>query len=97
MNFKLDPFSPLLIAEQQRRFWVSVFAGGIRMARQATGHSIEETAELAGMKYSEWAAIEAGSTLPQSDATLQAMAGALEIDYIRLAKFVLHCRLGWEN
>jgi hypothetical protein len=49
------------------------------------------------METSEWEAIEAAIILPQTEDRMQAMAGALEVDFIRFAKFILHFRLGWEN
>lgn len=96
-NVQSDPFSTQRINQQRKWFWAGVFADGIRKAREATGRSIEETAKLAGMETSEWEAIEAAFILPQTEDRMQAMAGALEVDFIRLAKFILHCRLAWEN
>lgn len=78
-------------AEYLRRFWTSVFAGGVENARMAAGRSINEAARLAGMELTEWMALEAGALLPQSSEQLRAIAGALQMDYDRLAGFVRLC------
>lgn len=85
------------IAEITRRLWTRTFAEGIQKARLATGRSIEETARLAGMELSEWMALEAGASLPQTSEQLMAIAGALEMSYVRLANFVLLCWGAWES
>lgn len=84
-------------AEYLRRFWATVFAGGIENARMAAGRSINEAARLAGMELTEWMALEAGALLPQSSEQLRAIAGALQMDYDRLASFVLLCRSAWKQ
>ena len=78
-----------------RRFWAGVFARAIEHNRQARGLSVEDAAQLAGMKISEWAAIEAGA-VPRTEAELHAIAGTLEIGYEQLLNLVLLCRDAWE-
>jgi hypothetical protein len=55
-----------------------------------------DPARLAGMELSEWLALEAGALLPQTPEQLRAIAGALEMDYNRLAGFVRLCWSAWE-
>lgn len=83
--------------EYLRRFWAGIFASGIENARMAAGRSIDEAARLAGMELSEWSAMEAGALLPQTPEQLRAIAGALAMDYTRLANFVLLCWSAWES
>jgi len=77
------------------QFWAGVFARAIEHNRQARGLSVEDAAQLAGMKASEWAALEAG-TVPRTEAELHAIAGTLEIGYEQLLNLVLLCRDAWE-
>jgi transcriptional regulator with XRE-family HTH domain len=84
-------------AEIVRRFWIRIFATGIENARKEAGLSIEEAATLAGMEVSRWMALEAGGWLPQTTGELGAIAGALEMDYDRLASFVSLCWSAWEG
>ena len=63
--------------------------------RKAAGRSVEETAHLAGMETSQWAAIEAGYV--PDPAKLRPMADALEIGYGKIASAAVLCREGWEQ
>jgi hypothetical protein len=87
----------LTAAQHARRFYAGMFASGIENARMAAGRSIPEAARLAGMELSEWMALEAGAWLPQTSEQLRAIAGALEMDYDRLASFTLLCWSAWES
>jgi hypothetical protein len=86
-----------LTAEHARRSWAGIFSTGIENARKLTGRSISEASHLAGMELSEWMALEAGAWLPQTSEQLRAIAGALEMDYDRLASFTLLCWSAWES
>ncbi len=59
------------------------------------GLSLEEAARLAGMRTSEWAAIEEG-TVPQDASRLRAMADAMQISFDQIGNLVLLCRAAWE-
>lgn len=78
------------------QFWAGIFAKAIQKNRQARGLSLEDAARLAGMKTSEWAAIEAGA-VPRTEAELHAIAGTLEIGYDQLFNLVLLCRDAWQS
>ena len=84
-------------AEHIRGFYAGIFAAGIENARVAAGRSIPEAARLAGMELSQWMALEAGGWLPQTPEQLRAIAGALEMDYDRLASWVMLCWSAWES
>ena len=95
MTIRLVHQKPLSVDECLRRFWSGIFGSGIESARMAAGRSIQEAARLAGMELSEWMALEAGVWLPQTSEQLMAIAGALEMDYVRLCNFVLLCWTAW--
>lgn len=84
------------LAEHACRVWANIFASGIEHARLAAGLSIDQAARLAGMAVSEWMALEAGALLPPTEEQLRAIAGALEMDFDRLAGWVLLCWSAWE-
>ena len=65
------------------------------MKDRGLGRSIEETAQLAGMEAAEWSAIEAGNRVPDTRQQLQAMAEALEMEWLAMAETVLLCRDAW--
>ena len=91
MSFsKQSAFTP---ARQQ--VYAQLFGGCIEKIRDSKGLSLEETATLAGMESSEWAAIEAGLLLPEDAAQLQSMAGALECHYDQLVNLALVCKGAW--
>jgi transcriptional regulator with XRE-family HTH domain len=92
----MDQITPQT-AEIVRRFWIRVFSTGIENARKDAGLSIEDAAGLAGMKISQWMALETGGWLPQTTGELGAIAGTLEMDYGRLASWVLLCWSAWEE
>ena len=95
-SLSIHPDDLQAAADNLRSFWTTIFAEGMALARKAAGLSIEDTAQLAGMEVSEWMALEAGSWLPRSTPQLRAIAGALDMEYDRLAGFVLLCRSAWE-
>ena len=66
----------------------------VRLA-EAAGRSVEETAHLAGMETSQWAAIESGFV--PDPAKLRPMADALEIGYDKIAMLAVLCREGWKQ
>jgi hypothetical protein len=87
--------SPSRFTALRRRVWGQMFGQLIQCAREAGGHSIEETARLAGMEISEWDAIEAGY-VPTDSGRLRSMAGALEMDWNQMASLALFCRQAWD-
>jgi len=93
----INPDDVRAAAEHTRQFWASVFADGIRMARKATGRSIEATAYLAHLDIWEWTALEAGGWLPRTVMQLRYIAAALELSYDSLASFVVLCSSAWEG
>jgi transcriptional regulator with XRE-family HTH domain len=66
----------------------------IEKIRESKCQSLDETASLAGMESSEWAAIEAGH-VPGDQAQLQSMAGALECHYDQIVNLALVCKGAW--
>jgi hypothetical protein len=58
------------------------------------GRSVEECARLAGMEFSEWAAIEAGHVPSDSDRVL-VMAEALQIRRDQMAMMAFLCQDAW--
>lgn len=77
-----------------RSAWRSLFGSMIRDCREAAHRSVEDSARLAGMEYSEWAAIEAGH-VPADPARLRSMAAALEISFTQMAMMVHLCQGAW--
>lgn len=80
----------------RRHAWGRMFGTFIRSAREKHGRPLEDTARLAGMEASEWAAIEAGY-VPLDMAMLRPMAAALEISYDEIALLAVFCRGAWEE
>ena len=72
-----------------------LFGSCIQEARKTAGLSLEEAARLAGMRTSEWAAIEEG-TVPQDASRLRAMADAMQISFDQIGTLVMVCRAAWE-
>ena len=83
-------------AAVRRQAWGKMFGHFIQSARKNQGRSLEDTARLAGMEASEWAAIEAGY-VPLDMAMLRPMAAALEISYDEIALLAVFCRGAWEE
>ena len=71
-----------------------LFGEMIEDRRQMIGRSVEDCARLAGMEFSEWAAIEAGH-IPADPSKLRPMAAALEIRWDDMAMLVLLCQDAW--
>jgi hypothetical protein len=59
-------------------------ANCVQRRRQNLGMSIERAADLAGMRVSEWCALETG-WVPDTLGILQAVAGTLELGYLQLS------------
>lgn len=83
-------------AAVRRQAWGRMFGTAIRKVRETRGRSLEDTAQLAGMETSEWAAIEAGY-VPLDMAMLRPMAAAMEISYDKIALLAVFCRGAWEE
>jgi hypothetical protein len=79
----------------RRLVWGRLFGQCVGKTREAAGRSVEETAHLAGMETSQWAAIESGFV--PDPAKLRPMADALEIGYHKIALLAVLCREGWEQ
>ena len=74
--------------------YARLFGRCIEKIRESKCQSLEETASLAGMESSEWAAIEAGH-VPDEAAQLQSMAGALECHYDQIVRLAFVCKGAW--
>ena len=92
MNMVISQQSALTPARQQ--VYARLFGRCIEKIRESKCQSLEETATLAGMEPSEWAAIEAGH-VPDDAAQLQSMAGALECHYDQIVNLALVCKGAW--
>ena len=87
--------TPTFFADDRRQFWSRIFGHMIENAREQSGRSLEETAELAGMEVTEWLAVEAGY-VPSGTTWLRPMADALALNYDQIASMVVLCREAWE-
>jgi transcriptional regulator with XRE-family HTH domain len=56
----------------------------VQRRRENLGMSVERAADLAGMKVSEWCALEAG-WVPDAFDVLRAVADTLELGYLQLS------------
>ena len=79
----------------QRLVWGKLFGLFIQKGRENRGCSVEEVARLAGMKPSEWLAVEAGR-VPESAAQLRLMAAALQFSKVQLATIIQICQVAWK-
>jgi len=70
----------LSVVHRPGSIWPWLFADLIRDLRLARGLSIDLAADLAGMTYSEWAAIECGYP-PVDSERLRPVAAVLEVDW----------------
>ncbi|HWU38852.1 MAG TPA: helix-turn-helix transcriptional regulator [Candidatus Acidoferrum sp.] len=98
MSTMCKMFAPLpstYVPEIRRQSIGRLFGFGIQEMRQSAGLSIEEAARLSGMELTEWMAIEDGCA-PQDINRLRAMAEAMEINFEKLASWVVVCRAAWE-
>jgi hypothetical protein len=97
MQSEVNPIACQQARENARQFWAQIFGAGIEYSRREACLTIPDAARLAGMELSEWMVLEADGFLPQTTGQLQAVAGALEMNYDRLANFVLLCWPAWEG
>ncbi len=98
MSTPLKMFASLpssYLPEVRRAAWGRMFGHCIQKTRENTGLSVEKAAVLAGMKSSEWMAIEEGQ-VPQEIDRLRAMTDAMEVSFDKIATLVLVCREAWE-
>jgi len=98
MSTMCKTFAPLpstYVPEIRRQSIGRLFGFGIQEMRQNSGLSIEEAARLSGMELTEWMAIEDGC-VPQDINRLRAMAEAMQINFEKLASWVVVCRAAWE-
>jgi Helix-turn-helix domain len=87
--------SPSFFADDRRQFWGQIFGHMIQNAREESGRSLEETAELAGMELTDWLAVEAGH-VPSGTTWVRPMADALALSYDQISSMVVLCREAWE-
>ena len=92
MNMVISMQSAFTPARHQ--VYARLFGRCIEKIRESRCQSLEETATLAGMESSEWAAIEAGH-VPGDAAQLQSMAGALECHYDQIVRLAFVCKGAW--
>ena len=85
---------PISTRDINRQAWREMFGSMIEESRTSIGRSLEESAWMAGMESSEWAAIEAGH-IPADPARLRSMAAALEIRFDQMAMMVFLCQGAW--
>ena len=98
MSTMYKMFAPLpstYVPEIRRQSIGRLFGFGIQEMRQSAGLSIDEAARLSGMELTEWMAIEDGC-VPQDINRLRAMAEAMQINFEKLASWVVVCRAAWE-
>ena len=91
-------FAPLPFTADSEYFqgvWARMFGTFIESAREKTGRSIEQTANLAGMDAEQWSAMEAGAWLPTTRQQFRSMAAALQIEWPTMASIVLMCSEAW--
>jgi hypothetical protein len=74
--------------------WRRLFGIMIQDVREFTAHTVEEAAQLAGMKSSEWAALEDGNIVVDPD-WLRPMADALGIRFDQMQTMVHFCQFVW--
>ena len=82
-------------SEYFRGAWSRFFGKFIESGREKAALSIDQAAVLAGMNAAEWAAIEAGTSLPTTRQQFQSIADALNIEWITMTKIVTMCRQAW--
>ena len=83
------------VPEIRRQSMGRLFGFCIQAARTNAGLSIEEAARLSGMELTEWMAIEDGS-VPREVNQLRAMAEVMQVNFDRMASWVLVFRDAWE-
>ena len=84
------------LAEIQRQSWGRLFGGGIAESRRMAGLSIEQAAEAAGIKASEWLAIEEGQ-VPTEEDRLLAVAEAVHFSLEQIALWAFICQGAWQR
>ena len=91
MSMLFAPLPSTNDSEYFRGFWARMFGAFMESAREKTGRSIEQTANLAGMEAERWSAIEAGDWLPTTRQQFHLMASALDIEWATMASVVQMC------
>jgi DNA-binding XRE family transcriptional regulator len=89
------PLPPTYVPEIRRQSMGRLFGFCVQEARKNAGLSIEDAARLSGMELTSWMAIEGGS-VPQDLNQLRAMAEVIQVNFDRIASWVLVCRDAWE-
>ena len=95
MSMLFAPLPTTTDNEYFRGAWRRFFGRFIESGREKAGLCIEQAAALAFMTAEEWAAIEAGATLPATRQQLQSIADALHIEWGTMSRIVLLCRQAW--
>ena len=80
----------------RRQVWGQIFGQFIQEIRERDGRSVEEAARLAGMKASEWEAVEAGQ-VPLTWEEMDALAEGLKASRSWIGSLVILCAGAWEK
>lgn len=94
MRVTQHPSSRRPSTELSRKTWGEIFGGMLQEARLERGRSVEDAARAAGMKVSEWEAVEAGQ-VPQDWTGVCRLTDALGVDRVGAAALVLFCQQAW--
>ena len=84
------------VSSPSRQLWGQIFGQFVQEAREQDGRSVEEAARLAGMKASEWEAVEAGQ-VPLTWKELDDLAAGLNADRSWIGSLVILCVVAWEK
>ena len=95
MSMLFALLQPTADSEYFQGAWRRFFGRFIESGREKAGLSIEQAAALAAMTAEEWAAIEAGASLPTTRQQIRSIADALHIEWALMTRIVLMCRQAW--
>lgn len=94
MSMSSRPSSPINTAELDRVFWGRTFGRFIQANRKALRYSIGHASGLADIEASRWVAMEAGE-VPTTRRQLEAIAAALNMEFVDMANMVFFCGAAW--
>ena len=95
MSMLFAPLPSTADSEYFQGFWSRMFGAFMASAREKTGRSIEQTANLAGMDAEQWSAVEAGAWLPETRQQFRSIAAALNIEWSLMVSVVQMCSQAW--
>lgn len=78
--------------EQTRLHYSFVLARYVERRRRELNMLIERAAELAGMEFSEWCALEAAGWVPTEESTMNAIAEVLEVTRTQIVVLAMIAR-----